>query len=312
MKVVKSDQIRSNDRQRLCSSVMDDDLRQLRTLRAIVEEGTFGRAATRLGYTQSTVSQQIAALERSLRGPVFDRPGGPRAVRLTPLGELVLERGRRLLGDAEALGAAVERFHAGEGRIDIGTFQSVSAVILPALVSRLLDEHPGCEVRLSEEEPEDPRIGELDLLFYDGPVADEVESVKLLDDPYVVVARPGAFDSDVIGVDELGGHDMVAWPATCDQPRLEEVLGGPRIVFRSANNETLLAMVRSGLGFAVLPELAVTGVDDRLRVHRLEPTPWREIHLHRPRHRGPSPLALRAIELARDIAAEIGGRPRPA
>ena len=107
-----------------------------------------------MGYTQSTVSQQIAILERSVGGPVFDRPGGPRAVRLTPLGDLVLERGRHLLRGADDLSNAVERFRAGGGRIDIGTLQSVSTVILPALVSRLKEEYPDCDVALSEEEAE--------------------------------------------------------------------------------------------------------------------------------------------------------------
>ena len=146
----------------------DVDLRHLRAMALIAEEGTFGRAADRLGYTQSSVSQQIAGLERALGGAVFDRPGGPRPVRLTPLGALVLERGRALLQGAERLSDAVERFRAGDGRIDIGTFQSMSAVVLPALVRRLREEHPGCEIRLSEDESGDPRIGDLDLLFYDG------------------------------------------------------------------------------------------------------------------------------------------------
>ncbi|MFD5076013.1 LysR family transcriptional regulator [Streptomyces sp. NPDC058371] len=98
------------------------ELRHLAALAAIVEEGSFGRAAARLGYTQSTVSQQIAALERAVDGPVFERPGGPRPVRLTPLGSVVLDQGRALLAKAEALADAVDRFKAGDGRIDIGTF----------------------------------------------------------------------------------------------------------------------------------------------------------------------------------------------
>src|SRR5918997_6946525 len=126
----------------------DVELRHLKTMAAIAEEGSFGRAASRLGYTQSTVSQQIAALERAVGGPVFDRPGGPTPVRITPLGAVVLEQGRELLAKAAALTEAVDRFHAGDGRIDIGTFQSISTVILPIVVRRLRDEHPDCEIRL--------------------------------------------------------------------------------------------------------------------------------------------------------------------
>lgn len=139
--------------------VTDVELRHLAAMAAIVEEGSFGRAATRLAYTQSTVSQQIAALERAVGGPVFDRPGGPKPVRLTPLGSVVLTHGRELLAKAEALADAVDRFKAGDGRIDIGTFQSVSNVILPSVVRRLRDEHHGCDIRLSEEEPEQRPAG---------------------------------------------------------------------------------------------------------------------------------------------------------
>jgi DNA-binding transcriptional LysR family regulator len=290
---------------------MDVDLRHLRTLDAIVEEGTFGRAASRLGYTQSSVSQQISALERSVGGPLFDRPGGPRAARLTALGELVHRRGGALLRGADRLAEAVERFRAGDGRVDIGTFQSVSTVILPTLVGRLRTEFPECEVRLEEGEAEDQRIGDLDLLFTDGPLDDDVESVKLLDDPYVLVARPGDFADGPVRLAELSGRPMVAWPATCDQPRLERALRSsgarPDIVFRSAGNETLLAMVRSGLGFTILPRLAVLGAaaDERLRVHPLDPAPSREIQLHWPRRRRLTPLAARAVVLAREIAGAL-------
>src|SRR3954471_12130137 len=147
--------------------MVDVELRYLRAMAVIAEEGTFGQAAARLGYTQSSVSQQVAALERAVGGPVFDRPGGPRPVRITPLGTVVLEHGRDLLARAARLADAVDRFKTGDGRIDIGTFQSVSNVILPILVRRLRDEHPACDIRLSEEEPDKPRIGDLDLLFYD-------------------------------------------------------------------------------------------------------------------------------------------------
>jgi DNA-binding transcriptional LysR family regulator len=91
------------------------DLRQLATMIAIAEEGTFSRAANRLGYTQSSVSQHIAALEKAVGGSVFDRPGGPKPVRITPLGAVVIEHGRELLSKAEGLEDAVDRFKAGDG-----------------------------------------------------------------------------------------------------------------------------------------------------------------------------------------------------
>ena len=295
------------------------ELRHLAAMAAIAEEGTFGRAAARLGYTQSTVSQQIAALESAVGGPVFDRPGGPKPVRLTPLGSVILNQGRELLAKAEALADAVDRFKAGDGRIDIGTFQSVSNVILPSVVRRLRDEHPGCDIRLSEEEPEQPEIGDLDLLFYDGRIDGDVEHLKLLDDPYLLVARPDAFPDGPVAVERLDRAPLVAWPLTCDQPSMEQALvrsgARPQIVFRSAVNDTLLSMVRAGLGSAVVPWLAIRGAgvpyDDRLRVHDLRPTlPPREIYLHWPAGRTQAPLAGRAIEIAAEISAELAAGAR--
>ena len=294
----------------------DVELRHLATLAAIAEEGTFGRAAVRLGYTQSSVSQQIAALERALGGAVFDRPGGPKPVRVTPLGEVVLTHGRDLLRRAAALTDAVDRFRAGEGRIDIGTFQSVTNLILPDVVRRLLDEHPGCDIRLSEVEPEDPQLGDLDLLFHDGRIADDVESVKLLDEPYLLVAGTGAFPDGPVRVRLLDDAPMVAWPPTYHQTWLEGTLAKtgarPRIVFRTTGHETILSMVRAGIGSAVLPWLALHASDawsdDRLSIHQLRPSPAREMYLHWPAGRTQSPLAVRAIEIAVEAANELANQ----
>jgi DNA-binding transcriptional LysR family regulator len=289
------------------------ELRHLATLAAIADEQTFRAAASRLGYTQSTVSQHVAALEKAVGGALFDRPGGPRPVRITALGSVVLGQGRGLLADADRLAEAVDRFKAGDGRVDIGTFQSVSNVILPALVRQLRDEHPGCDIRLSEEEPDDPDMGELDLLFYDGRVGGDVANRKLLNDPYLLVARPGDFADGPARLRDLDDVPMIAWPATCDQPRMEQALldSGvrPRIVFRTAGNETILSMVRAGLGVALLPWLAVHGAnvwsDDRLRVHSVRPAPAREIYVHWRNGRSQSPLAARAIEIAVEIADKL-------
>ena len=297
--------------------VADVELRYLRAMAVIAEEGTFGQAAARLGYTQSSVSQQIAALEKAVGGPVFDRPGGPRPVRITPLGEVVLAHGRDLLAKAEALTDAVDRFRAGNGRIDIGTFQSVSNLILPVVIRRLLDEHPGCDIRLSDVKPEDPRIGDFDLLFHDGPVEGDVEHIKLFDEPYLLVTGAGVFPDGPVRTKLLDDAPMVAWPPTYHQRWLERTLARagaqPRFVFRTTGHETILSMVRVGIGWAVLPWLALHGTDawsdDQLSIHRLQPLPTRELSLHWPAWRTESPLAIRtraiALDVARDLARQL-------
>jgi DNA-binding transcriptional LysR family regulator len=301
--------------------VSDVELRHLTTMAAVADEGSFGRAAARLGYTQSTVSQQIAALEKTVGGAVFDRPGGPKPVRITPLGAVVLAHGRDLLTSAQAMAAAVDRFKGGDGRVDIGTFQSVSNVILPLVVRRLRDEQPRCDIRLFEEEADRPEVHDLDLMFFDGRVDGnvhgKVEHLKLLDDPYLLVARRGAFPDGPVRPAELDGAPMVAHPPICDQARMEQALARrgvrPQIVFRTAGNETVLSMVRAGMGSAVLPQLAVHGAevgsDDSLCTHELRPAlPPREIFLLWQAGRTHSPLAARAIEIAVDVTGTIAKR----
>lgn len=292
----------------------DIELRHLKAMAAVADEGTFGRAAARLGYTQSTISQQIAVLENAVGGPLFDRPGGPKPVRLTPLGSVVLAHGRGLLVKADEMTNAVDRFKAGDGRIDIGTFQSVSTVILPSVVRRLRDEFPNCDIRLSEEESDQPQIGDLDLLFYDGLIEGDVENVKLLDDPYLLVAAAGAFPDGPVPLLQLDNAPMVAWPLKGDQYGMEQALarGGahPQIVFRAAVNDAQLSMVLAGLGSTVLPWLAIRGAgvlsDARFGVHELRPSvPPREIYLHWRAGRSRSPLTHRAIEIAVQVAAEL-------
>ncbi|TDD21768.1 LysR family transcriptional regulator [Kribbella turkmenica] len=290
----------------------DLELRHVATLAAVADEGTFSRAANRLGYTQSTVSQHIAALEKAVGGSVFDRPGGPKPVRITPLGAVVLSHGRDLLERTQAMNDAVDRFKAGEGRIDIGTFQSVSNVLLPLVVRRLREEHPGCDIRLLEDESDPPPIDKVDVMFYDGRVDGDVEHLKLLDDPYLLVAPQGAFPDGPVRLTELHRAPMVAWPPTCDQPRVERMFASsnvePRIVFRAAGNEAVLAMVRSGLGSAVLPRLVLDSVTDdpALTIHDLDPSPpRREIYLLWQSGRTHSPLTHQAIHHARDVAAEL-------
>ena len=108
------------------------DTRQLVALLAVVDTGTFSAAALQLGYTQSAVSQQIASLERAVGSPLFERRGGPRHVRRTPIGEALLVHARAVVARLNAAQADIAAIRAGErGTLRVGTLQSVGTKVLP-------------------------------------------------------------------------------------------------------------------------------------------------------------------------------------
>jgi DNA-binding transcriptional LysR family regulator len=301
----------------------DLELRHLVALDAVATEGTFGKAALRLGYTQSAVSQQIAALERLVGGPVFDRPGGPRPVELTPLGKVVLGQARDVLTRVDGIGDAVERFVAGDaGRLDIGTFQSVSNVLLPAMVRQLRLEHPGVDIRLFEQEDNDAGAeavlaGELDLAFTIGHRSGNLESMLLLDDPFVLVAPKGELPDGPFPTGQLADVALVGYPVGACQDEVEAGLRAqgatPTFVFRTLDNGALMAMVRAGMGWAVMPLLAVDTRDDAADVRFLTPEiPPRKICLVWRRDRTLSPIASRMVDLAREVAKHLRQLPIPA
>jgi DNA-binding transcriptional LysR family regulator len=298
-------------------AMRDLEIRHMVALDAVATEGTFGRAASRLGYTQSAVSQQIAALERLVGAPLFDRPGGPRPVELTPLGELVLAHARDVLARVEVAADDIDRFRAGAvGRIDVGTFQSISTALLPTILGRLRTERPDVGVRLYESDFEDELIarlaaGELDVSFAVGSFDPHVyESEVLLADPFVLLAPLGEFADSTVRIADLAGRQMIGQQENSCQ-RLNEAglrAGGiePDYVFRTNDNGAVAAMVRAGMGVAVLPRLCVERDDPRVSLHDLEPRiPDRIISIMWRRNRALSPAAERFIGLAREVCADI-------
>ena len=170
------------------------ELRHLAALEAVAREGSFGRAAAKLGYTQSAVSQQIASLERSVGEKLVERPGGPRAVSLTEAGELLLRHAEAIVARLDAARADMASLRAGEtGTLRVGTYQSVGARVLPAVMRRFRNDHPGINLELHEPTT-DPELftliesGDLDLAFCSLPLPDgPFDGVELMRDPYVLV-----------------------------------------------------------------------------------------------------------------------------
>lgn len=289
--------------------------RHLAALDAVARTGTFGRAAVELGYTQSSLSQQIAALERAVGGRLFDRLPGARPPQLTPLGRLVLEEGRSLLARQGMARDTVDRYLAGGGRVDVGTFQTVTNALLPDVVGRVREEHPDARILLSEDETDSPTLDGLDLLFFDGEGPRGAQHAEVFRDEHVLLTASGLLPTGPVDLDELHGRTMVALPALCDQAMVEQSLATasvvPDIVFRTADNQGVTSMVRAGLGVAVMPLLAVAGQHDDpgLSFHALRPAlPNRVVDVW---WQGSlSPLATRFRDVSLEVGVELTRRGR--
>ena len=298
-------------------SIRDVELRHLTALVAVADEGSFARAAAVLGFTQSAVSQQIAALEKAVGLPVFDRPKGPRPAELTPAGELLLGHARELLGRVDVVGAELDRLRRGiTGRLVIGTFQSVSARILPPLVGQMRAEVPEVDIGLFETDDQMQLVDgilsdELDLAFTVDADDPRIESELLGYDPFVVLARAGELPGPVATPADISDHPLIGQPGgnVCQllvEQRLADAGVRAEYVFRSQDNGAVQGMVRSGMGRAVMPMLAIDPDDPGIDVLALDPPiAPRTIQLTRRTGRSLPPAADRFAELARDVSAGV-------
>jgi molybdate transport repressor ModE-like protein len=292
------------------------ELRHFLALEAVAREGSFGKAAASLGYTQSAVSQQIAALERIVGQRLVERPGGPKAVSLTEAGRLLLKHADAIAARVAAAQADLTALGNGEaGTLRVGVFQSVGQRILPELMRRYLAAWPQVKVSLTESANDEELLalverGELDLTFSDLPLPEgPFESVELLRDPYVlVVAADSPFaDRDTPPTTrELAELELIGHKHCRTIKQLEANIRLPLdFVFRSDHNQTVQALVASGVGSALVPKLTMDPEDETTRLIDIPKLPPRVIALawHRDRYRTPAARAF--VETAEEVTAEL-------
>jgi molybdate transport repressor ModE-like protein len=306
-------------------SIMEPDswlgveLRHFAALQAVASTGSFGRAAERLGYTQSAISQQIQTLERIVGEKLVERPGGPRAVSLTEAGQLLLRHADSIVARLQAAQADLHAMRTGEaGVLRVGTFQSVGARLLPEIMRRFRDQWPQIDVTL-EERDSDAELaqmverGEIDLAFALPPFPDApLETIELLDDPYVfVVARnsPLAKLSKAPPLAEIAREPLIGFRTCRSMEPFEDAVRAigaeAKFSFRSDDNGTVQGMVAAGIANAVLPRLSVDASDPRVAVLELGTTvPPRLISIVRHRDRYHSPAARAFVETALAIVCD--------
>ena len=264
------------------------DLAQLRCFVAVSETLHFGKAAARLHMTQPPLSRQIALLEARLAVKLFDRDR--RSVRITPTGRFFVHEARAILKRAED--SAIETRLAAEGvlgTLAIGFTASASYDLLPRLVGLHHARYPGIgfvfKERLIEEQLQLLGTGALDVAIVRPPVdAQRFDCRTVMRDHWAVALPAGhpLCSADAVPIRALHGQPYIAWSPISRYFHLilDRILGEsnvrPRTVFSMSQPPAILAMVRAGLGLAIVPQaMASQGVGDvvlrPLKAPRLDP-----------------------------------------
>lgn len=262
------------------------DLRRLTLLREFARLGSMRAVADELGYTTSTVSQQLSVLAREA-GTTLIEPTG-RRVRLTPAGERLAGHATTILAAVDAAKADLDPSGHPAGTVCVAGFASAIRRLLLPVIARVSAEHPDIHVRLNEHEP----VEAVELL-----IADRVDLALLYDydvapetwDPLFVVT-PLWTSSFGLGVpaadaaDGLDAADVFARFASSDWivnsrnaadehvVRLLASLAGfePRIAHRADSLELVQDLIVGGLGVGLLPD-AMPLINGVARVSLLRP-----------------------------------------
>ena len=292
------------------------DTRQLKTLLAIAETGSFTRAAQSVFLTPSAVSQQIQALESEIGVSLFNRQNRPPT--LTSAGQQMVRAA------ADLVRAAENAIDAVSGRRIIGTF-SVGSVrtsaigLLPQAISRLASNHPDLRIKLhvgtSESLMQDVIAGRLDtaMIAQHSVTSRELRWNSFIREPLLLIAPPGTPLSDMRTM--LVSHPYVRFRSPVPLARLIEAelgrLNLPLIDIAEMDAiSSITACVAHGLGVSVVPRVAL--LDTRADVAAIpfgEPVVHREIGLIEIQN---SPRAGLIAELHENLATVSGeyGVPR--
>ena len=242
------------------------DTRQLRYFVAVAEQLHFGRAAAALHISQPPLSRAIQALEDQLGARLLAR--SKRRVELTPEGARFYEEAKRLLGQLERAAREVGAMASGEsGRLRLGFVSLADYGVLPGLLKSFKAARPGVSLALREmlspEQATALAAGELDFGLLLPPVTGEFEHLVVQSEKFVAAlpsrhaaARRGAR----IAMRDLAGEPFVMAPREI-APGLYDIVAGlaaragfaPRVAQEAIQMQTVVSLVSSGLGVAIVP-----------------------------------------------------------
>lgn len=306
-------------------------LRELQYLVELARLQNFRLAAEVCGVSQPTLSTQIRKLEQELGVALVERI--PRRVTLTPAGEEITARARRILSEVRDIHDIADRARAPEsGRLRLGAFPTLGPYLLPLLVPRIARSFPRMELQLVEEKTETliERLhdGQIDAALLALPLTlpahlpdTNLQIAPLFDEPFLLALPPDhpLAAQDRVTSDQLHNQRLMLLEdghclrdqalSLCQRWGAQETSG-----FRATSLETLRQMVGAGMGITLLPQLATRGpLADSGNLRFLpfadQPAPMRSIGLVWRRSSAMTPVMDKLARLVRDCWDSAGAKP---
>ncbi len=266
-------------------------LQELKFLIAVSEHKHFGRAAESCFVTQPALSIQIKKLEDMLDATLVERTN--KSVRITPLGEQVIERARLIQQEVQNIIDLTKKGSAVlEGPFKLGVIPTVAPYIVPLFMAELKEKFPELELYLREEQTE-PALellhkGELDAVLYATPWNDSrFKNIDITQEPFVVALpenHPLATQEEISNNDLRGEEIILLEDGHCLKDHILEAcqfMGfSKRTDFQATSLETLKQMIAAGLGITLIPISASVQTPKGLVIRPfIAPAPTRGIAL---------------------------------
>jgi len=297
------------------------DVRRLRLLRELSIRGTLAEVAEALQYSPSSVSQQLALLEKEVGVELLRKTG--RRVQLTPQAEVLVAHTAQLLETMEQAEADLAAsLTTVTGTVRIAVFQSAALALMPDTLTRMATTYPEVRIEMIQREPEtalhETWARDFDLVIaeqYPGHAAPrypELDRVKLTTDA-IRLAVPASDGSTAIRsladtaelpwVMEPRGAASRHWAEqACRSAGFE-----PDVRFETADLQAQARLIESGNAVALMPDLVWTGRGTTARLLELPGKPHRTIFTSVRRSSVQRPAILAARETLAAAAAAVAG-----
>jgi DNA-binding transcriptional LysR family regulator len=282
---------------------------QLRTLKVICETGSYSEAALELNQSQSTLSHAIVELESVLGKRVLER--GRQGAKPTPFGMRILEHARNALTAIEALEQEAQLEQDGlQLTLKIATIQSLGSHVLPGVIQRFGLTHPGIQFELLDFDSEDDLIptkllegiADIGLVTLGHPAPSEILEWEIAQDEYVLLWKD---DGRRQAPDwaELHTKPFIFCISSCGariNAHLKAVGHEFEPAFTVGNDGVVVSMVNHGLGFSIMPALAVHPLPRGVISFSLPDPLKRRLGVMTPRAKSVTPAVKAFIEALRD------------